>query len=90
MEGRSFKVPPHWEQCSISISDTRCKGSPGFRASGRRSPFKTAPGGFVNSRAQLIRVGAEGGRGGSWSAEGVLALTVRWKGTLPAWRPHVT
>ena len=27
----------------------------GFRPSGRRSPFKTAPGGFVSSRAQLMQ-----------------------------------
>jgi hypothetical protein len=48
--------------------------SPGFRPSGRRSPFKTIPVGLMNSRAQLIRAGAKGG-GGSWSAERVLALT---------------
>jgi len=30
------------------------KALPGFRPSGRRSPFKTAPGGFVSSPAQLI------------------------------------
>ena len=66
---------------------------PGFRPSGRRSPFKTAPGGFVSSRAQLIRAGAKGGGTSPWSGEGVLALTGTLgkpdPGTLPVWRPEM-
>ena len=45
----------------VDIEHPFTKALPGFRSSGRRSPFKTAPGGFVSSRAQLMRVGAEGG-----------------------------
>ena len=51
------------------------KALPRFRPPGRRSPFKTAPGGFVSSPAQLRRVGAGVGGASPWSAEGVLALT---------------
>jgi hypothetical protein len=58
----------------IDLEHPLTKALPGFRPSDRRSPFKTTPVGFVNGRAQLIRAGAKGG-GGSWSAEGVLALT---------------
>jgi hypothetical protein len=53
----------------IDLEHPFMKAPPGFRPSGRRSPFKTAPGGFVSSRAQLIRAGAKGG-GGSWSLRG--------------------
>ncbi|MGH8587323.1 MAG: hypothetical protein ACREWE_14470 [Gammaproteobacteria bacterium] len=38
----SLKEPPHWEECSISILNPFAKALPGFRTSGRRSPFKTA------------------------------------------------
>jgi hypothetical protein len=71
----------------IDLEHALAKALPGFRPSGRRSPFKTAPDGFVNSRAQLIRAGAKGG-GGSWSADEVLALTgAGGKGRCPlgAW-----
>ncbi len=49
-----------------------------FALRARRSPFKTAPGGFVSSRAQLIGAGGAGGGTSAWSAEGVLALTGRF------------
>ena len=52
-----FKVPPHWEHCSMSIKNIRVKALPGFRPSDRRSPFKTAPRGFVSSGA-TSRAGA--------------------------------
>ncbi len=39
----------------VDIEHPSTKTLPGFRPSGRRSPFKTAPGGFVSSRAQLMR-----------------------------------
>ena len=71
-----FKVPPHWGQCSMSISNTRLrKPSLAFALRGRRSPFKTAPGDFVSSWPQLMEAGAAGGGTSAWSAEGVLALT---------------
>ncbi len=74
-----FKVPPHCEQCSISISNTRLrKPSLAFalRAGVRRS--KPAPGGFVSSRAPAHGGSATGGRTSPWSAEGVSALTGRF------------
>ena len=76
MAAMIFKVPPHWEQCSISILNTRLrKPSLAFalRAGVRRS--KPAPGGFVSSRAQLMGAGAAGGGTSAWFAEGVLTLT---------------
>ena len=59
----------------VDLEHSFTKALPGFRPSGRRSPFKTAPGGFVSSRAQLMEAGAAGGGTSAWSAEGVLALT---------------
>ena len=75
----------------IDLEHSFTKALPGFRPSGRRLPFKTAPGGFVSSRAQLMGAGAAGGGTSAWSAEGVLALTGTFgkpgTGMLPAWRP---
>jgi len=69
MAASIFKMPLHWGHSSMSISNTRfTKAVPGFRASGRRWPFKTAPGGFVGNRAQLMGAGATGGRASPWSA----------------------
>ncbi len=45
----------------VDIEHPFTKTVPGFRPSGRRSPFKTVPGGFVSNRAQLRRAGAAGG-----------------------------
>jgi hypothetical protein len=39
----------------VDIEYPFTKALPGFRPSGRCSPFKTAPGGFVSNRAQLMR-----------------------------------
>jgi hypothetical protein len=39
----------------IDIEHPLTNTFPGFRPSGRHSPSKTAPGGFVSSRAQLMR-----------------------------------
>ncbi len=39
----------------VDIEYPFTKALPGFRPSGRRLPFKTAPGGFVSKRAQLMR-----------------------------------
>ena len=76
MAAMIFKVPPHWEQCSISILNT-CLRKPSLafalRAGVRRS--KPAPGGFVSSRAQFRRAGAAAGGTSAWFAEGVLTLT---------------
>ena len=54
----------------VDLEHSFTKALPGFRPSGRRSPFKTAPGGFVSSRAQLMGAGAAGGGTSAWSAEG--------------------
>ncbi len=81
MAAMIFKGPPHWGQCSMSISNTRLrKPSLAFAlwAGVRRS--KPAPGGFVSSRAQLMGAGAAGGGTSAWSAD-VLALTGRF-GTM--------
>ena len=43
----------------IDIEYPFTKSLPGFRLSGRRWPFKTAPGGSVSKRAQLMRVEVE-------------------------------
>ncbi len=43
----------------IDIEYPFTKTLPGFRPSGRRSPFKTAPGGFVSNRALLMRSGVD-------------------------------
>jgi hypothetical protein len=60
----------------IDIEHPFTKALPGFRPAGRRSPFKTAPGGFVSEqRAQLRRAGAAGGGASAWSAEGVLGFS---------------
>ena len=59
----------------VDIEHPFTKALPGFRPSGRRSPFKTAPGGFVRSRAQAMGAGAAGRGTSPWSAERVLALT---------------
>ena len=42
---------------------------PGFRPTGRRLPFKIAPGDFVSSRAQLMRTDAEEWGASSWASE---------------------
>jgi hypothetical protein len=39
----------------VDIEHPFTKALPGFRPAGRRSPFKTAPSGFVSSRGQLMR-----------------------------------
>ena len=44
----------------VDIEHPFTKALPGFRPSGRRSPFKTAPCG-CEQPAQRMRVGAEGG-----------------------------
>ena len=59
----------------VDIEHPFTEALPGFRPAGRRSPFKTAPGGFVSSWAPLMETGAAGGGTSAWSAEGVLALT---------------
>ena len=38
----------------VDLEHPFTKALPGFRPSGRRSPFKIAPGGFVSSPPQLI------------------------------------
>ena len=43
----------------VDIEYPFTKALHGFRPSGRHSPFKTAPGGFVSSRAQLMRAEVE-------------------------------
>ena len=77
----------------VDIEHPFTKALPGFRPSGRRSPFKTAPDGFVSNRAQLRRAGAAGGGASAWSAEGVLGFTGTLgkpgTGRLPAWRPKM-
>ena len=55
----------------VDLEHSFLKALPGFRPSGRRSPFKPAPGGFVSSRPQLMEAGAAGGGTSPWSAEGV-------------------
>ena len=44
---------------NVDIEYPFTKTFPGFRPSGRQLPFKTAPGGFVSSRAQPIRAELE-------------------------------
>jgi hypothetical protein len=39
---------------NVDIEYPLTKTFPGFRPSGRQPPFKTAPGGFVSSQAQLL------------------------------------
>ena len=76
METMSFKEPPHWDQCSISISNTRLRKPSlvvALRAGVRRS--RRLPAVFVSSRAQLpLR--------GYWRGP------ARWERDA-AWRPHV-
>ena len=43
-----------WAVLDVDIEYAFTKTFPGFRPSGRPLPFKTAPGGFVSSRAQLM------------------------------------
>ena len=43
----------------VDIEHPVTKTLPGFRPTGRLWPFKTAPGGFVSSRAQLMRTDVE-------------------------------
>ena len=45
----------------VDIEYPFTKALRGFRPSGRRSPFKTAPGGFVSNRTPLRRTGAAAG-----------------------------
>ena len=59
----------------VDIEHPFTKALPGFRPSGRRSPFKTAPDGFVSNRAQLMGAGAAGGGTSAWFAEGVLGFS---------------
>jgi hypothetical protein len=54
----------------VDLEHSFTKALPGFRPAGRRSPFKTAPGGFVSSWPQLMEAGAAGGGTSAWSAEG--------------------
>ena len=71
-----FKGPPLLRVLlDVDREHSFTKALPGFRPLGRRSPFKTAPGGFVSSRAQLMREGAEERGASAWSDEGVLTLT---------------
>ena len=56
--GQALRDPHGYTLNMIHPGGPFTKALPGFRTSGRRSPFKTAPGGF---RAQLMRAGAEGG-----------------------------
>ena len=64
-EGASFNV---------DIEYPFTKALPGFRPSGRRSPFKSAPGGFVSKRAQLMRARVD--RGGAPSGSSKVSLRV--------------
>ncbi|MGH8628402.1 MAG: hypothetical protein ACREYC_25090, partial [Gammaproteobacteria bacterium] len=59
----------------VDLEPSFTKARSGFRPSGRRSPFKTAPGGFVSSRAQPMGEAPRQGAPPRWSAEGVWALT---------------
>ena len=45
----------------VDLEHSFTKALLGFRPSGRRSPFKTAPGGFVSSWPELMEAGAAGG-----------------------------
>ena len=75
MAAMIFEVPPHWGTARW-LSRTLVYESPPWRSPfGPAFAFKTAPGDFVSSRAQLMGSGAAGGGTSPWSAEGVLALT---------------
>jgi hypothetical protein len=58
----------------VDLEHSFTKALPGFRPSGRRSPFKTAPSGFVSSWTQLMEAGAAGGGTSAWSAEGGIGV----------------
>jgi len=89
MDAMSFKEPPHWEQCSILISNTRLRKpslafafGPAFAVQNHSRQFCEQPGSAHTCRRQgrtriVVRLRGIGvdRRGG--------------KGTLPAWRPHV-
>ena len=75
MAAMIFKVPPHWgAMFHIDLEHSFTKALPGFRPSGRRSPFKTRSRRFCEEPGPAH--GSRRHRGTSaWSPEGVLTLT---------------